>query len=377
MRSWTSLCRCDRKRGNYKRCTSIEMDCIERRQAPLMNPQKSRSKSQAQALVEFVLALPVLLILLFGIIELGRLLQTWLAVQNAARFGVRYAVTGEYFPEYCQSAATALGLEDEDLFNANPAGTYDCKVPREYCESLPQPQQDSCHYDQMTSELQDWARLPSIADTARTGAAGTSVDDSIPVSGDYIILSALPQPATDLGSPFQQGYFHITSCSSRDEDQDGNDDFVRVTYTDPDTCQMSASPFTFMDDAGGPGDRVRVTVRYVHPMIMPLISSVWPTVPLSAWREGIVEQFRVARISGLGGEIGVAPTTTTTPTITPTFTNTPTNTPLPTHTNTPTPYSNPYSYEYTYTDANADTHVRQLASEWDVNVSRMTIYGRR
>jgi hypothetical protein len=92
-----------------------------------------------------------------------------------------------------------------------------------------------------------------------------------------------------------------------------------------------------MDDAGGPGDRVRVTVSYVHPMIMPLINSVWPTAPLVAWREGIVEQFRVSRIGGVGSQIGVAPTLTWTPTISPTPSPTLTFTPVPTATDTPTP----------------------------------------
>ena len=57
-----------------------------------------KRRSRAQGLVEFALALPVLLLLIFGIIEFGRLLQAWLALENGARFGVRYATTGEYNP---------------------------------------------------------------------------------------------------------------------------------------------------------------------------------------------------------------------------------------------------------------------------------------
>ena len=47
-----------------------------------------------QGMVEFALALPILLMMVFGIIEFGRLLQAWLALENGARFAVRYAVTG-------------------------------------------------------------------------------------------------------------------------------------------------------------------------------------------------------------------------------------------------------------------------------------------
>ena len=47
-------------------------------------------------MVEFMLALPILLFAIFGIIEFARLTFAWMAVQNAARFGIRYAVTGQF-----------------------------------------------------------------------------------------------------------------------------------------------------------------------------------------------------------------------------------------------------------------------------------------
>ena len=89
-----------------------------------------RPKTPGQALLEFALALPVLLLLLFGIIEFGRLLQAWMAVQNAARFGLRYAVTGEYNPIYCADATAALGLAGADSYGGDPAN--DCHVPDAY-----------------------------------------------------------------------------------------------------------------------------------------------------------------------------------------------------------------------------------------------------
>lgn len=55
----------------------------------------------AQTLAEFALILPILLMVIFMVIELARVLHAWLAIENGARFGVRYAVTGEYNPEYC------------------------------------------------------------------------------------------------------------------------------------------------------------------------------------------------------------------------------------------------------------------------------------
>jgi hypothetical protein len=45
-------------------------------------------------MAEFALALPVILALLFGLIEFAFMLQAWLTVQNSAQAGTRYAVTG-------------------------------------------------------------------------------------------------------------------------------------------------------------------------------------------------------------------------------------------------------------------------------------------
>ena len=54
----------------------------------------SRRRSRGQALVEFALVLPVLLILLMVLIEVARLFSAWLIVENSAREAARYAVTG-------------------------------------------------------------------------------------------------------------------------------------------------------------------------------------------------------------------------------------------------------------------------------------------
>ena len=268
---------------------------------------------------------------------MGRLLQAWLAVQNSARFGLRYAVTGEYNQDYCALAGNALGLSAADVFGTSPAA-YDCKVQRAYCESLPPGQQATCDAEQLTAQLEDWARLPSILDAARSGAAGSAIDSSPAISGDYLTY-LLTHNLAQLGNPALSGYFHVTICSNRDADEDLVPDFMRDNTTTPETClNFDANPTVYMDDAGGPGNRVRVTASYVHPMLLPLISSLWPKVPLFAWREGIVEQFRVSRISGVGGQIGIAPTMTATPTttLTPSLTPTPTDTPTPSLTPTPT-----------------------------------------
>ena len=69
---------------------------------------RPQNKTRGQAIVEFVLALPILLFILFGIIEFARLTFAWMSVQNAARFGIRYAVTGEFNEIYCVQAGRRM-----------------------------------------------------------------------------------------------------------------------------------------------------------------------------------------------------------------------------------------------------------------------------
>jgi len=58
--------------------------------------QKQNRKQRGQALVEFALALPLLLILVLGVLEFGRAFQTKIVLTNAAREGTHYFI---YDPE--------------------------------------------------------------------------------------------------------------------------------------------------------------------------------------------------------------------------------------------------------------------------------------
>src|SRR5512138_3653877 len=52
---------------------------------------KKNSSRRAQAIVEFAIVLPILLMMLVGILEVGRLIFIYAAVNNASREAVRYA----------------------------------------------------------------------------------------------------------------------------------------------------------------------------------------------------------------------------------------------------------------------------------------------
>jgi len=290
---------------------------------------------KAQGLIEFALALPILLLLIFGIIEFGRLLQAWLALQNGARFGVRYAITGEYNPEYCDEAAALIapsfGLTTAELIAEDQQdGNLDCRVP--HTSPLIN------KWEEKSIALQDWARLPSIRDTSMAGATGISWRALS--TGDYVAFLLNPSNTfvqTNRGNPALPGYLDIMVCSSRndqsvyfrlDDDPHYYDNIADSMHQFPMVCQKANSSdhtvVAYTDDAGGPGDRVRVTLTYRHPLITPFLSSWWPTLRLAAQREGLVEKFRTSRVTGLTGGMAFAPTFTFTPTETPTATATPT-----------------------------------------------------
>ena len=55
-----------------------------------------RDRSRGQALVEFVLVLPPLLLVLLGIIQFGLVFADWIQVTNATRDGARKAAVSRY-----------------------------------------------------------------------------------------------------------------------------------------------------------------------------------------------------------------------------------------------------------------------------------------
>jgi Flp pilus assembly protein TadG len=50
---------------------------------------------RGQVLVEFALTSVIFFLLVFGIIDMARLFESWVAVQHAAREATRYAITGQ------------------------------------------------------------------------------------------------------------------------------------------------------------------------------------------------------------------------------------------------------------------------------------------
>lgn len=61
----------------------------------MLQKLKSRRFTEGgQTLAEFGLILPLIAIIIFGLVDASRMLQTYVTIQESARAGARYAVTG-------------------------------------------------------------------------------------------------------------------------------------------------------------------------------------------------------------------------------------------------------------------------------------------
>jgi Flp pilus assembly protein TadG len=77
-----------------------------------------RSRSTGQALTEFALVLPLIVLLLVVIFDLGRLVFAYTDITNAARSAARVAIVNQSVDVVRDAAkrqATALGLTDADV----------------------------------------------------------------------------------------------------------------------------------------------------------------------------------------------------------------------------------------------------------------------
>jgi hypothetical protein len=93
------------------------------------------------AAAEFALVLPLAIIFLLGIIDVGRLMWTWNMAEKATQMGVRYAVVTDYVVPgiASQTFVGQSGLTQGDVVPASAYGTTTCAKPSATvtCSCLP------------------------------------------------------------------------------------------------------------------------------------------------------------------------------------------------------------------------------------------------
>ncbi len=192
----------------------------------------TRRRRHGQTLVEFALTLPILLVLLFGIIEFGRIFQAWVTLQNAARAAARYATTGQYnvslytirtdgsddpnSPVPCMRSASGFERGVRGFLNPNGNAAMGIELYEQGGESLYASwySGDDCDTEQEEDQnrRKDMVRLLSIIEEARRGAAGLSVGAipylTTPLPADANAYTSFRTDGT--GLTFRQvPWFHI------------------------------------------------------------------------------------------------------------------------------------------------------------------------
>lgn len=94
--------------------------------------RRQRDRRKGQALVEFALVIPLFLLLLVGLFDLGRAVFAYNTLTNAAREGARIAIVNQYKPSIIQRAkdqTAIVELNDPsvsiDFYQVNADGTAD------------------------------------------------------------------------------------------------------------------------------------------------------------------------------------------------------------------------------------------------------------
>ncbi len=318
------------------------------------DPQKRRQKRSGQTLVEFALTLPLLLLLVFGIIEFGRAFQAWVTLENSAREAARYTTTGQYDTEKynllsllpCTQEDFAQGPGQRTQFPLNPDATIHINTSTGgmTAQTLFATYYDGQNCDPGNAEhlerRRDIVRLASIYDTARRASAGLALEPSVQdgtVNALFNQLShqwQLPRPRSN-----EPGYFDVVVCSTRSKLDNFSSSFSELSnarfamvFDETDLPTGFNTPFSFpfcmlnevpplgegetqtsnnrlsnytlpWIDAGGPGDRITVVVTFNHPLITPLFDFSYIT--MQAQRSGVNETFRTSRaLNAVQGSTG-------------------------------------------------------------------------
>lgn len=228
------------------------------------HPPGPRRARPGQTLVEFALTLPILLLLIFGIIEFGRMFQAWVTIQNAARTAARYAVTGQYNQTIFQDidnpwTPDTIGTYMDGLapdwpllqgveypYGQKPGDGVPCTVNDtrgnfsptgvnvggdtwHFPGNLPNNPSDAYFFASRWNGMRcdpnldehrwlrnDVLRLVSMTEAARVGAAGLSLAPWMRIPGTGINT----EPGGD--ASLMPGWFHVYVCSSRESMTDQN-----------------------------------------------------------------------------------------------------------------------------------------------------------
>lgn len=91
--------------------------------SPISKARGTRKRERGAAAVEFALLLPILLLIVFGIIDFGRMLNAQITLTEAAREGARAESLGSDPDTRVQEASENLGTVTTEVSSGCPGGS--------------------------------------------------------------------------------------------------------------------------------------------------------------------------------------------------------------------------------------------------------------
>jgi Flp pilus assembly protein TadG len=91
----------------------------------MMTPRRIRRGQEGQAMVEFALVIPLLLLLIFGIVQFGILFNNYLTLTDAVRAGARQAAVSRTLPDPVGVTKTRVERSAAGLTASNLVITVD------------------------------------------------------------------------------------------------------------------------------------------------------------------------------------------------------------------------------------------------------------
>lgn len=267
----------------------------------------SKPGYRAQAITEFAIVLPILLVMLLGILEVGRLIYIYAVINNASRDGSRYA--------------SAVGVDDSGLYNKF-----------EYCQGIVDAASRFAYFVPLTITIE-----------YDTGPNTTVYDSCLPLTGaDNVLVSPRDRVLVTVSTDYSP-LVKLIPISTRKIESSSARTIIGIVNLETGASSIPVGPpaipptSTPTSTPTGVPTATPTNTPTLGPNLPTWTPTNTPTDTPTATATNTPDPFATPTDT---------PTSTPTmdpsmPTWTPTSTNTPTLTPTYTPTNTPTATSTP------------------------------------
>ncbi len=235
----------------------------------ILHNLKFKNKQRAQAMVEFMLALPLLLVLIYGTIEVARLIFIFSSVANASRQAARYGsgageIDNVSFYQDCDgireaaNASAILASFDEINITYDRGVTSDgTQIPISGVD--PNPYKDSCPIDsdtirngdriivQISAQYEPIIPIIPIEPLTIVSASARTFLISIPVVGSALPTGFAAESPTPSRTPFMTSTITnvptmTLAFSPTNPSSSGNNTPSNITPTNPGPPTLTFTP---------------------------------------------------------------------------------------------------------------------------------------